>query len=277
MTTPLARLPYPGSLLVAQKGTSGDECVIALHSIGVDARSFDALFSHLAADYPCLSYDLRGHGSAAALSQFDLDTLVDDAVKVVESCRFDKVHLLGHSIGGVIAALAAARLADRPSKKVQSLSIVASPPMGLAVFGERAQAMQHESRQTIVETTMQRWFGGLETSPELVQAMQYAEQQLSLVPVQTLLSSWQSLAQFSGYGELAAHLPATLLLTGSQDLSTPASAMQIILDALHKAGKTQTALHIIDGGGHMLPLTPPDTLMDLLLAHFKASGTTHFR
>ena len=112
MTTPLARLPYPGSLLVAQKGTSGDECVIALHSIGVVAHSFDALFSHLAADYPCLSYDLRGHGSAAALSQFDLDTLVDDAVKVVESCRFDKVHLLGHSIGGVIAALAAARLAD---------------------------------------------------------------------------------------------------------------------------------------------------------------------
>lgn len=92
--------------------------------------------------------------------------------------------------------------------------------MGLAVFGERAQAMQHESRQTIVETTMQRWFGGLETSPELAQAMQYAEQQLSLVPVQTLLSSWQSLAQFSGYGELAAHLPATLLLTGSHDRSS---------------------------------------------------------
>jgi pimeloyl-ACP methyl ester carboxylesterase len=107
--------------------------------------------------------------------------------------------------------------------------------------------------------------------------MQYAEQQLSLVPVEALLSSWQSLAQFSGYGDLAAHLPATLLLTGSQDLSTPASAMQIILDALHKAGKTQTALHIIDGGGHMLPLTPPDTLVALLLAHFKASGTTHFR
>lgn len=277
MTTPLARLHYPGFLLAVDKGASRDECVIALHSIGVDACSFDALFSHLAADYPCLSYDLRGHGSATALSRFDLDALVDDAVKVVESCRFDKVHLLGHSIGGVIAALAAARLADHPSKKVQSLSIIASPPMGLAIFGERAQAMQHESRQTIVETTMQRWFGGLEASPELAQAMQYAEQQLGLVPVETLLSSWQSLAQFSGYGDLAAQLPATLLLTGSQDLSTPASAMQIILNALHKAGKTRTSLHIIDGGGHMLPLTPPDALIDLLLAHFKASGTSYFR
>ncbi|ASR89818.1 alpha/beta fold hydrolase [Alcaligenes aquatilis] len=276
MTNPLSRLHYSGSLLAVDKGTSRDECVIALHSIGVDACSFDALFSYLAADYPCLSYDLRGHGSAVALSHFDLDTLVDDAVKVVESCRCDKVHLLGHSIGGVIATLAAARLAESSSKKVQSLSIIASPPMGLAVFGERAQAIQHESRQTIVQTTMQRWFGGLEPSPELAQAMQYAEQQLRLVPVKTLLSSWQSLAQFSGYGDLAAHLPATLLLTGSQDLSTPASAMQIILDTLHKAGKTQTALHIIDGAGHMLPLTAPDTLIDLLLAHFKASGNTHF-
>lgn len=277
MTAPLATLHYPGSLFEVDKGTASDECVIALHSIGVEAHSFSKLFDRLAVTYPCLSYDLRGHGTALALSQFDLNRLVDDAVQVVESCRFAKVHLLGHSLGGVIAALAAARLGNSISHKVQSLSIIASPPTGLAVFGERAQAMQNESRQSIVESTLQRWFGGLEESPALVEAMQYAEQQLNRVPVQSLVSSWQSLAQFSGYESLGAQLPATLLVTGDQDLSTPVAATQVILAALHQADKTDTELHIIEGTGHMLPLTPPDTLIDALMTHFTVSGATHFR
>ena len=277
MSAPLATLHYPGSLFTVEQGTSSDECVIALHSIGVEAHSFRQLFSQLAAVHPCLSYDLRGHGTAAELQEFDLDVLVEDAVKVVQSCRFSKVHLLGHSIGGVIAALAAARLANSESHQVLSLSVLASPPTGLAVFGERAQAMQQESRESIVDSTMQRWFGGLDQSVELAQAMDYARQQLNLVPLRSLVSSWQSLAQFSGYGVLAAQLPDTLLATGDQDLSTPPAAMQAVQDALIHAGKTATPLHIIEGGGHMLPLTPPNALIELLMTHFKVSGATHFR
>lgn len=277
MTAPLATLHYQGSLVTVDNGTTADECVIALHSIGVDAQSFSTLFSRLGAEYPCLSYDLRGHGTAAALQQFDLSVLVEDAVKVVESCRFRNVHLVGHSIGGVIAALAAAKLAKSATHHIQSLSIIASPPTGLAVFAERAQAMQNESRQSIVETTMQRWFGGLDVTPALSDAMQYAQQQLSVIPVGALVSSWQSLAQFSGYSTLGEQLPATLLITGNRDLSTPAAAMQPIVEALHHAGKTQTQLQIIEGGGHMLPLTPPDTLIHLLMSHFKGSGATNFR
>ena len=276
MSHDLAHLHYPGALL-AVDNMAADECIIAVHSIGVDAQSFATLFSKLGTRYACLSYDLRGHGAAAALQQFDLDALVDDAVNVVESCRISNVHLVGHSIGGVIAALAAAKLKSSSSHRVQSLSVIASPPTGLAVFSERAQTMQHESRESIIATTLQRWFGGLDVTPAIADAMQYARQQLSVIPVGSLVSSWQSLAQFSGYGALGAQLPATLLITGNRDLSTPAAAMQPILDALHQAGKTQTQLQIIEGGGHMLPLTPTDTLIADLLAHFEVSRDTNFR
>lgn len=276
MSHDLAHLHYPGALL-AVDNMAADECIIAVHSIGVDAQSFATLFSKLGTRYACLSYDLRGHGAAAALQQFDLDALVDDAVNVVESCRISNVHLVGHSIGGVIAALAAAKLKSSSSHRVQSLSVIASPPTGLAVFSERAQTMQHESRESIIATTLQRWFGGLDVTPAIADAMQYARQQLSVIPVGSLVSSWQSLAQFSGYGALGAQLPATLLITGNRDLSTPVAAMQPILDALHQAGKTQTQLQIIEGGGHMLPLTPTDTLIADLLAHFEVSRDTNFR
>lgn len=276
MTMPLAHLHYPGSVFAVDNATA-DECIIAMHSIGVDAQSFAALFGKLGARYACVSYDLRGHGTATALQQFDLNELVEDAVKVVESCRMKRVHLVGHSIGGVIAALAAAKLKSSRSHRVQSLSVIASPPTGLAVFSERAQAMQHESRESIIATTLQRWFGGLEVTHAMADAMQYARQQLSVIPVGSLVSSWQSLAQFSGYGALGSQLPATLLITGNRDLSTPVAAMQPILDALHQAGKTQTQLQIIEGGGHMLPLTPTDTLIADLLAHFEVSRDTNFR
>lgn len=276
MSSALAHLHYAGALL-AVDNMAADECIIAVHSIGVDAQSFAPLFSKLDARYACLSYDLRGHGAAAALQQFDLNALVEDAVNVVQSCRIRNVHLVGHSIGGVIAALAAAKLKSSSSHRVQSLSVIASPPTGLAVFSERAQAMQHESRESIIATTLQRWFGGLEVTPAIAEAMQYARQQLSVIPVRSLVSSWQSLAQFSGYGALGAQLPATLLITGNRDLSTPVAAMQPILDALHQAGKAQTQLQIIEGGGHMLPLTPTDTLIANLLAHFEVSRDTNFR
>lgn len=273
MTTPLASLPYAGRLYVSEKANSTDECVIALHSIGVDADSFAPLFNKLGDDYACISYDLRGHGEANTLDSFHLQQLVDDAIYVIESCRYSKIHLIGHSIGGVIAALAAAQLAPRLPERILSLSIIASPPIGLPIFNERALHLQTANREAIVASTMERWFGGLSASPSLTEAKQYAQKHLEVIPVTALISSWQSLAEFKGYPSIAESLPSVLLVTGDQDLSTPPTAMQPILKALHDTGKTQTELHIIDGFGHMLPLTPPDTLITLLRAHFNASNS----
>ena len=66
--------------------------------------------------------DLRGHGlSDAPLAGYDLDTLADDVMAVVEGAGLTTpgpITLAGHGFGAVIAAAAAARLGTRCTRLV---------------------------------------------------------------------------------------------------------------------------------------------------------------
>ena len=68
----------------------------------------------LSSSHRCLTLDLAGHGaSGAARSRWALASLADDVVAVVTAAGVDDAILIGHSMGGPVALLAAARLAPR--------------------------------------------------------------------------------------------------------------------------------------------------------------------
>ncbi|BDA85852.1 dihydrolipoamide acetyltransferase [Aureimonas sp. SA4125] len=96
--------PLPVIAMGAGAGTSA----IFLHGFGGAALSWDAIQPVIAADRPTLAFDLPGHGAAQDFPGFGPPKLAARAV-IAELDRHAIVsaHLVGHSMGGAIAALVA--------------------------------------------------------------------------------------------------------------------------------------------------------------------------
>ena len=69
--------------------------------------------------YDCIMYDLRGHGlSEAPAAGYDINDNVSDIVGLIKALKLSKPVIIGHSLGGSIAAIVAAQYPDIPRKVV---------------------------------------------------------------------------------------------------------------------------------------------------------------
>ncbi|GAA1634386.1 alpha/beta hydrolase [Leucobacter chromiireducens subsp. solipictus] len=82
--------------------------LVVLHGAGLNAHSFDPVL--LALDVPALAIDLPGHGRSdwRADADYRPDHLAIDIATALETLAPEPVVLLGHSLGGLTAALVAA-------------------------------------------------------------------------------------------------------------------------------------------------------------------------
>jgi pimeloyl-ACP methyl ester carboxylesterase len=92
-------------------GGSGSPPVVLLHGLGSARSTWDSFVPALAAKQRVLALDHRGHGdSAHATGTYVLDNYGADTVAFCEQVVGEPAVLVGHSLGGVIAAhLAAVR------------------------------------------------------------------------------------------------------------------------------------------------------------------------
>lgn len=81
---------------------TGDTAVLALHSLGLTGASWQAVAR--GAPQPVFTFDQLAHGTQADTTPADFDAFVADAAAVLAQVPTPRVHLLGHSIGGAIAA-----------------------------------------------------------------------------------------------------------------------------------------------------------------------------
>ena len=72
--------------------------------VSARARSTgDALIEACREEFTCVSYDLRGHGeSPIPPTPYNLDQLVEDLDSLRDKLGHEQIHLIGHSLGGVI-------------------------------------------------------------------------------------------------------------------------------------------------------------------------------
>jgi N-formylmaleamate deformylase len=69
--------------------------------------------------YDVIMYDLRGHGlSEAPATGYDINDNVSDIVGLIKALKLSKPVIIGHSLGGSIAAIVAAQYPDIPEKIV---------------------------------------------------------------------------------------------------------------------------------------------------------------
>lgn len=235
--------------------------VLALHSLGLDGQSWAALGSAIPS-HDLYALDQKGHGQSRADIPTGFADLVADAASALASLPYPKVHLVGHSMGGAVAATLAGEVAE----KLASLSLIATPFAGVDAFTERATAVADGTLDGVASQTLERWFGPDANGPEV----DHARSSLMAMQLDGFDASWRALAQFPGYDSFDAPFPSTLICSFSEDRSTPPAVGEQIASSLQEKA-LQVKHQIIDGAGHMGVLTHAKTVARHLEQHWHKS------
>lgn len=240
------------TLRLHEYGDPDAEPVLALHSAGLDGEEFHEFALNLLerGDYRFIAMDYRGHGpSAGGGTRVSLAGIAHDVSALIEALDLDGVHLLGHSVGGVIAGLSAVQSHAR----LRSLTIASTPPQGQHVFLQRAREARANGMPAVAGPTLARWFSEheLQTSGP---AVTYAAAAVRRTPLETWSSLWESFAEFQGF-PAPPEVPL-LCVTGEHDKSTPPAVVELTRAALGG----DTPLQVLPGGSHQIFLTHPEIL-----------------
>ncbi|MFT5505186.1 MAG: 3-oxoadipate enol-lactonase [Gammaproteobacteria bacterium] len=147
--------------------------VYLVHGIGSRKATWDSIVDDLKSDFICVSYDLRGHGdSPVPPTPYSLDDLVDDLEALRQKLGHDKIHIAGHSLGGMIGPAYAHRYPQH-TLSVGLLSTAAGRSEDdLAKLKAVGNAMEQNGVVETLATFVARWFTDefLENNPEVIEA-----------------------------------------------------------------------------------------------------------
>lgn len=92
---------------------SGKETIVFSHGLLWSGFLFHQQVNFLKDNYRVITYDHRGQGQSEVTKDgYEMDSLYEDAVQLIEQLELGKVHFAGFSMGGFIAMRLAARRPD---------------------------------------------------------------------------------------------------------------------------------------------------------------------
>jgi len=92
--------------------------VVLLHGGSLTAQTWDYVALALRADFRLVAIDLRGHGASDWGDDYSIEGYATDVLAVVDGLGIERTHLVGMSLGGMVACEFALRHADRTESLV---------------------------------------------------------------------------------------------------------------------------------------------------------------
>ncbi len=148
-TMPPLRRVQAGGRVVAYREAGRGPALVLLHGIGSGSVSWQAQYAELGTRFRVIAWDAPGYGGSDAVTPFSpaASDYANALLGLVSDLGEKRIHLLGHSLGALIAASFAARHPDM----VASL-ILASPAAGYGVATEEARRARVEPRIADMQT-----------------------------------------------------------------------------------------------------------------------------
>lgn len=251
--TPAGRLRY------AKRG-EGATTVVLIHGFGGDLDNWLFNIDALAEAASVYALDLPGHGqSDKKLDDPSLTGLSGAVLGFMDALGIERAHLVGHSMGGAIAARTAL---DAPAR-VASVTLIGSAGLGSEINAGYTDGFVQASSRRDLKPVLEQLFDDPETvTRQLIDDLLKYKRLDGVAEALTALSA--SLFAGGRQAELVAEalaasdVPALVVFGASDKVIPPAHAQAL---------GARATVEVIEGAGHMVQMEKAGRVNELILAH----------
>jgi 3-oxoadipate enol-lactonase len=236
--------------------------VLMIQGLGMDHRGWALQRGAFGRHHRCIAPDNRGTGqSDAPPGPYDLARMAEDAIAVMDAEGVERAHVVGASMGGVIAQILGVMHPDRVRSLTLACTACQHHEWRRELLAEWADVVNERGMAGLMDDGM-RWLIG----PRLQRRFGVFVNVLARVLVQTKPHAFvaQVDAILRASDELRFELPRvkspTLVITGSQDTLTPLGDAEELAELI-----TTSRLYVLRGAAHGLMAEAPNAFNDVVL------------
>lgn len=250
-------------------GRRHGEPLLAIQGLGADSRGWIAQQRAFGARYQLIVIDNRGvGGSDRPPGPYDLEVMATDAVAVLDHAGVESAHVMGASMGGVLAQILGVRHASRVRSLVLACTACRHHNWRRELLEEWREVALTDGMGALT-TTAARWLVG----PRLLRRFQPAIGMLG--PLALRVQPEQFAAQVTAIlslddalrHELATITAPTQVVVGSQDMLTPMGDSEEIAEHIPGA-----ELAVLGGAAHGLMVEQAGTYNRTVLDFLERSA-----
>jgi 3-oxoadipate enol-lactonase len=232
--------------------------LVFLHALGADGTSWDEIVTRLP-DFTVITMDLPGHGKRPLTSSaLSLQEISDLVIHQVHLMGFDRVHIVGMSLGGIIAQDLAATHPNFVDHLVLIDTVPTYPEFVRQQWRERAEIARTRGMADLLEPTLATWFTADALAAQTPTITRFTEVFLSTNP-----EGYAQTCELLAEVDIETHLPKiatpTLIVCGQDDLPPFLNAVPTFTSQIPGSRSSW-----IDPGRHAAALESPDAFVSTL-------------
>ncbi len=246
----------------------GDIPIVCLHGIGGNTDSFSPQLDGLSDSHRVIAWNMPGYGGSTPISPLSFPALAANLREFLAALDIPKAHLVGQSIGGMIALETACLYPEI----AQTLTLIGTTP----AFGGRDDSFKDQfiaarlkpldQGHTLAELAAS--FVPQITGPiASAAARAAATASMAAVPEASYRDTIRCLVTFNRRDDIASLPMPCCLIAGEVDQNAPARTMARMADKIPNA-----EYHEIKGAGHLVNLEAGDETNTILLNFLTANG-----
>jgi len=233
------------------------EPVVMIHGLGGTTNTWTPLLSAFARNKR-VRFDLPGSGRSSRVEgPLSIATFVQAVMKAMAAANVERAHVVGHSMGTIVAA----HFAAAEPNAVRSLALfgplLAPPDQARANIRARAAKARQEGMQGIADALVQASTSS-ETKQKRHTAVAFVRESLMAQDPEGYARSCEALAEMQPADTSKIACP-TLLITGDEDAVSPPQSVRMMGQKI--AG---SRVEVLRGCGHWTPVEKPDECIELL-------------
>jgi pimeloyl-ACP methyl ester carboxylesterase len=217
--------------------------IVFIHGVGLNYEIWQPQLDFFN-NYSTLAYDILGHGKSSLKKQnISFDDFSDQLIKLIDELNFQKIHLVGFSIGSLIARNFATKFNDRLQSLVLLGSIYKRTEQQQKIVNERFNQAKKELK--LSKLALKRWFTDkyLENNPDTYDKISSI---LSSNNMANFIKVYELFVNHKNDEDFEKITVNTLITTGENDIGSTIEMSQ----ELNKIIKN-SQLKIIKNGKHL--------------------------
>jgi pimeloyl-ACP methyl ester carboxylesterase len=237
---------------------SGPE-VVLIHGVGNRLEVWDDVVAALGGRWRTIRYDLRGHGeSAKPPGPYHIDDFVSDLTELLSELGLERCHVVGFSLGGLVAQGFALAHSDRLARLVLLSTVAGRSEAERRRVLDRLAIVAEGIPGRHFEHSVDRWFSPefQRTHPE---AIRRHAQRNKLNDPQGYAAAYEVLATCDFADRLHEINRPTLIATGEADLGSNPRMARLMHERIEGS-----RLHILDGLRHSIIVEAPVLVAELI-------------